>query len=273
MNCTKEIIKKWFEILQFPEEWKEEVLSNAEKFDVSDIEKNEKPFTFLHELENKMPCLLYSLYKCEDFYNNGRAKDIPDSILISTLQEVRRHAKTYNETTGKIGNRQGKWMNCITSGKLYCLGRLEFEMRGAKYDFPDLSVTKGDEVLNIHIPKTDTPLSEDEYMRSFELAEEFFPKYFPDYKYKCFMCDSWLLDNTLKKFLKPTSNIVKFMDMFKIVNNTESDSAVRIAFRKPLTVEEAINITPKTSLQKGLREHIINGGKLYCSCGFMPKKK
>lgn len=218
-----------------------------------------------------MQGLLYALYKCEDFLEKGLSKGIPESILIDTLQEIRRHSQNYYKYNKKIGLNQIKWAGTVLSGRLYCLGRLEFEMKTTKKAWEKGGISPGDPVIGLHIPHTGGSMSDGEVEKSLNLAKEFFPKYFPDFDYKYYMCQSWLLDPTLRQLLPPESNIVKFLNRFDITETHESTSGLGIIFGSGTTYENVLKKSPQTSLQKAAYDHIKNGGKLLDGFGFMKK--
>ncbi|MBQ7968653.1 MAG: DUF5596 domain-containing protein [Clostridia bacterium] len=263
----KKIIEKWFDILQFPTEWKGEILESAQGFSTDEIEKNEQPYEWLFEQENKLQGLLYALYKCEDFFNTGRKRNIPEDILIKTLSEVRRYALEYYTSTGKIGVLMITWLGIILNGNIYRLGRLEFEMHPAQHSCEELGLEKGENVIGVHIPDNGGPFTPEACEKAYAIAKDFFAEYFPEYSYTHYVCESWLLDTTLKNFLNNDSNIVKFMDTFKPVVSKEAYSALIYLFSRDTSVEDLGKITPKTSLQKAVIDHIQNGGKLYTTFG------
>ncbi|MBR5314423.1 MAG: DUF5596 domain-containing protein [Clostridia bacterium] len=263
----KKTVEKWFDILGLPTEWRKEILENADRISLEEIEKNELPFQWLLEQENKLVGLIYTLYKCEDFFNTGRKRDIPENILIKTLSEVKRYAIEHYNTTGNLGISVMNWMGKILNGKIYRLGRLEFEMRDAMHSCDELGLTKGENVIGVHIPDNGGPFTPETCAEAYALAEEFFAKYFPEFTYKHYVCNSWLLDETLRKFLKPESNIIKFMDTFKIAATKEAYSALIYLFGRGVEVEHLSTVTPETSLQKAVVDHLQNGGKLYTTFG------
>jgi len=67
----------------------------------------------------------------------------------------------------------------------------------------------GDPVINIHIPESG-PLKPQACRDSLFRARDFFAEYLPDYHWKAFFCDSWLLDPQLGSILEPDSNILAF---------------------------------------------------------------
>ena len=267
----KNTIMKWYDLLNVPAEWRDEVENAANDFDKTDIENAADPFAYLAENENKMLCLLYSLYRCEEFFNAGKSRGIPDDILFATLTEVPRYIIEYhNMTKGeKRGIYVGNWMGKILRGEIYRLGRLEFEMRTCPRSSEKHGVQVGDNVIGVHIPNNGGPFTPEACNEAYLISEEFFAKYFPEYKYKCYVCSSWLLDKTLKQFLSPDSNIVKFMDSFDIDEKaTEAYSSLIFLFGRGTEIKDLKDITPTTSLQKKVIEHLLGGGKLYSGYGF-----
>jgi hypothetical protein len=67
----------------------------------------------------------------------------------------------------------------------------------------------GQPIIEIHIPGGES-MDIRACIASLQEASEFFPRYFPDYPFKAFVCHSWLLNNQFQEFLSPESNIIKF---------------------------------------------------------------
>lgn len=270
MKHTTKIIQKWFDILSLPEEWKHEVIKSAEEFDIEKVDNMSEPYQYLYTQEDKMQGLLYALYKCEDYFEMSKKRNIPDDILLASLSELKRYALEYYNTSKckKIGLLQIRWLGKILRGNIYRLGRLEFEIKFAELDWEKNNIKIGDKILGVHIPDNGGPFNETTCQEAYDLAEDFFAKYFPEHDYKCYDCRSWLLDKTLRNFLSPSSNIIKFMDTFDIVWEKEAYSALTYLFGMGTEVCDLKNITPKTSLQKHVIDHILNGGKLYSGQGY-----
>ena len=269
----KQIIMKWFDLLNLPAEWKEEIEKSAENFDTTELDSMAEPYMYLDGQDNKMLCLLYSLYKCEDFYNTAKKRDIPDEILFASLLELKRYALEYYDISKgeKLGLKQINWLGKILRGNIYRLGRLEFEIRGSLRSSEKHGVNAGDPIIAVHIPNNGGPFSEEACKEAYKLCEEFFPKYFPEYQYEYYTCNSWLLDPTLRKFLKPESNIYKFAATFEVTEGRESIDALTYLFGRGTELKDLDTLTPETSLQKCVVEHLKNGGKLYSSFGLKKK--
>ena len=82
------------------------------------------------------------------------------------------------------------------------------ELRKSEWD---AVLVPGDPVINTHIPETG-PLKQESCRESMLRAREFFSEFLPEYHWKAFFCDSWLLDPQLSGILAPGSNILAFQN-------------------------------------------------------------
>lgn len=247
----KSVVLKWFDKLSFPKEWRSVIEDNANTALSGDIDfKNHRDF------------LIKSLYDCEKLSDFYVQKGIDEKILMHTLSDLLIWAKNYNLMTGKIGINEHYWIGCHLSGRLFRLGRLQFCKGVMECDCERLSLKKGDPIIEVHIPQGE-PLLKQNCEASVIWAKEFFSKYFPDYKYSCFTCHSWLLDYELKEFLKPESNIIEFQNMFDIIGYDESNQAIKYLF----DINPEKNV--QSYLQKKILEHTSSGGKLHEGYGII----
>ena len=263
---VKSIARKWYESFDFPKEYDEqfeEILASEHgfsemKFEDFDLEKNREEYR-----RN----VIWTLYFCEEasekFKNNG----IPESIMWDTLLDVRFHILKFTEPTGELQIRGlSTWVFLHLSFKLFKVGRLQYQLRGAEAGAEHLGLLEGAPVLAVHIPKGEA-LTEESAKESFDLANKFFKEYFPDYNYKFFTCHSWLLDKTLNKFLSPDTNIIKFQNLYEFACESELDSAIAFCFPYGVTRENIRDFAPKTSLQAKIRDHVLEGGALHYTYG------
>ena len=147
---------------------------------------------------------------------------------------------------------------------LFRIGRLHFRFGKCYYPSERLGLTSDDRVVEIHIPQGE-PLDNEACIDSLKKAAEFFAKYYPEAEFRYFTCHSWLLDFNMEKFLKPTSNILKFRSNFDIILYDESFSAVDRLFK--LNYENQNG----SSLQRNVKEHLDRGGKLFAGFGVIDK--
>lgn len=131
-----------------------------------------------------------------------------------------------------------------------------------------LVVEKGDPVIRLHIP-SNGKLTPEAVARSIETIKTFAARYFPEYRYQCFTCHSWLMDPQLEALLGAESNITKFMNMFtKVTCKSAGEDVFNFVFNKP-DLNFAIEELPEnTRLQKALKAHYLNGKAIYEVCGF-----
>ena len=187
-------------------------------------------------------------------------RGISKEITVATLKDVNVWFKNYRTVTGKIGIGEFDWLWYHYTGKMFRLGRLQFHI-----------VTKkdGSEVINTHIPQ-DEPLIEAECIQSFDIAREFFKKYFPQNKPDRFICSSWLLSENLADILKEESNIVKFMRLWTKTTVDEDDSKQAKARVFGFDFDGNIENAPEnTSLQKNLKAYLLSGKQIKHTHGYI----
>jgi len=68
----------------------------------------------------------------------------------------------------------------------------------------------GDPALGTHI-QAGAPMTFELCGQSYRRALEFFPRHFPERPFRVFTCSSWLLDPQYEEYLRPGSNIVRFL--------------------------------------------------------------
>ena len=204
------------------------------------------------------------LCKCEELYNKYQQKGISDEIFTNTVADFKNSANLYKNSKGTYGitTAGAEWLELIFSFKLFRLGRLQFCITGINYDVPEDNLKKGDSIIDVHIPRGDS-ITEHLVTESFDMAKEFFKKYFPDYKYDYYICHSWMLDDTLYKFLDENSNILKFKSMWQPRVKLEMDSILYFVFYPNGSRDTLDNYTPTSSFAKKVKEYAKQGGVFY----------
>lgn len=212
-SCTnpevKSVIKKWYKLLKFPEEYDDEFYSELENARISDnitIDKYD-----LHERDG-IRNLFSILFMCEELKNKYKKKGIGEEILIDTLCDIVVLTKTWSDKKGNLYLGGLSWLKRHLSFKLFCIGRLQFCMEGAETKLSDADIKKGDSVISVYIPEGEA-ISSEEFRKSLDEAGKFFKNYFPEYNYQYFMCTSWRLDDTLGQLLPEKGNIIKIKEL------------------------------------------------------------
>ena len=184
---------------------------------------------------------------------------ISDEIYYSTMSDI----KIWCDNNEGRGLKNYSWLSNHVKCELFRLGRLQFQIYPCKNKtllYKKLPFSYGENLVYVHIPQGEK-LSEEECIKSFRMAEEFFKEYFPDYIYRYYFCESWLLFEGNKDFMKPDSNIVSFMNLFTHAYSIKVDEqAISRIFGKRKLFKK--NYPENTSLQKSAKAYMQKGGKL-----------
>ena len=159
----------------------------------------------------KLAVVLKSAEKTRLKYNQ---KGISDDIFKSTFGDI----KIWCENCDNRGLENINWIKNHINFELFRLGRLQFQIftcSNPALNYSKLPFNRAEKVVYIHIPQGEK-LDFDECIDSLKMADEFFRKYFPDYNYKYYFCESWLIFENNREFMAENSNIVKFMSLFDI---------------------------------------------------------
>ena len=263
----KKIIEKWYNKLSFPSLYDEEFSSLLSKLP-SDLPSRIEDFSA--ESYSHGECLLIYLYFCEDTQKRYERLGIGEDILIDTLSDIVTWTNTHYSLYGKLGLSELNWLSRHLKARLFKLGRLQFCIADAEFDIEEIGVSRGDAILEIHIPEGE-PMTPDRCKASIARADTFFKNYFPDYKWSFYTCHSWLLDDTLLSFVKPDSNIAEFYKLFKISDKTLSDSGLKYIFRRDTTRENISSFEAKSSLGAKIKAHVEAGCALYEGLGYIKR--
>ena len=196
----------------------------------------------------------------------GRA--IPAAVTKATLLDMEVWLRDYRQKHGAWGFDQVTWTQLHFSGRLYALGRLQFEI--AAFDLPVVPgvLVSGDPVLFVHIPATGK-LDDAACGQSFRQAGEFFPRHFPEYAFKAFVCESWMLDRQLERWLPAKSNLVRFLRRFHplaIPGATDEQMWERVFGGRVANLATAPRAT---ALQRAMLDHIAAGGQWRKAAGYI----
>lgn len=260
-NAVKLLAEKWYKKIGFPSEYDEEFERLLKEF--SDVEEMPyEDYDIEANKENNQKNLLMYLYFCEELSEKYKAKGIPEEILMATIvPDFQIMIKRCILLTGQLGLIRIIWFNFHMKMQLFRLGRLQFCMFGCYEDIPSKGIKKGDPVMDIHIPGG-IPLTMEKCERSFDMCEQFFKKYFPDYTWDYYTCYSWLLDDVLKKFLDEDANIMKFQKLFEPVHHIVAESILHFVFKYGIKSRDEIKDIPaKSDFAKKVKEYALSGGE------------
>ena len=91
---------------------------------------------------------------------------------------------------------------------------------------------------------------------------------FPEYADKPVYCHSWLLSPLLKDMLPPTSNILRFQEMFDIAPDEKPSNDVLLwVFKNPKLPKE--DLPEDSSLQRKLKRFLLAGNQFLAGKGYL----
>ena len=193
-----------------------------------------------------------------------RRAGISDEIYYSTMSDIR----IWCEENGNNGLKEYGWLKNHVSFELFRLGRLQFQLYKCNNKtllYNKLPFSYGEKLIYVHIPRGEKLLKED-CLASFVEATDFFIKYFPDYKYKYYFCESWLLFEGNRNFMAQSSNIISFMSLFDIrYSLTYQQQALERIFGKRRLFKKSY--PENTALQKSAKKYMLHGGRLGVGIG------
>ncbi len=262
----KKIIEKWYRALGFPCTYNEQFYKL-----LSEYEAEEDIFveSYSPEKYDAAQNLLHYLYMCERMKEGYLEKGISLDILYATLEDIVFYATIWSEIHNQLCLAgEYDWLKRHLGMKLFRLGRLQFCMATSAYDLPEKGICAGDNIVEIHIPKGE-PLDKSACLASIEMAKEFLAKYFPDFTYKHFTCDSWLLDTTLCELLRPGSNIIEFQSMFDITERKKSDRILRYIFKWDSKRDNITGALCKSKFAELVKSRALSGGDFYEAFGIL----
>jgi hypothetical protein len=176
---------------------------------------------------------------------------VPDDVSWATLADLGIALAEHRRRHGRPGFDHAWWLARHWRGRLYRLGRLQFELY--------------DDALGIHIPRG-APLDPEACDASFATARAFFARHLPEQPAAVARCTSWLLDPQLAEYLPPDSNIVRFQRRFELDDEVEpGDDDIR------MFVFGAAAASPpqRTALERAIVAHLRAGRHWHTRSGWV----
>lgn len=265
-NAVSQIIEKWYKALKFDSKFDAEFYEALQTIPISpDTNISTYPLDTMEGKKN----LLSFLYMCEQVEKEYQKNEICDEILLDTLSDIVVWCNEWSRIKGELFLGTTGWLSNHMRLQLFKLGRLQFCIEPMNETLQNLGAG-GDYYIGVHIPACG-PLSIEDCERSFVMAKTFLEEYYPQVNYTHFSCNSWLLDDTLREFLPPKSNILRFAEMFTIVDSKESDDITRYVFGRNITRENIGEAVCHSAFAGKIKKAIMGGKQFYCVRGLIAK--
>ncbi len=192
---------------------------------------------------------------------------ISEDIFYDTMSDIR----IWCENSHNKGLENYQWLAAHIRGELFRIGRLQYQLYtcdNETLDYSHLPFDAGEPVVYIHIPQGEKLVYED-CVDSIHKAERFLQTFFPDYQYRYFFCESWLLFEGNAAFMRRDSNILRFASLFDhAFSECDDKQAIgRIFGARKMNPED---YPENTSLQKAAKAYLLAGHKLGIGVGTIP---
>lgn len=203
--------------------------------------------------------MLYCQLECaRRIFDRYQSKGIPKDIYIDTMKCFVRFLEECKRKNGRMFFDRGWWTYRQISMSLFRIGDLEYEFE--EY--------RGEKVIAVHIP-SNAEFSREAVGSSLEAAGSFFGKYYPDYLYDKYTCESWLMSPALSQFLSENSNIMSFQKRFTITEgDREEKEYIEWLFQVPADTAYA-ELPEETTLQRRVKALLLEGGNVGSAYGIM----
>jgi len=134
----------------------------------------------------------------------------------------------------------------------------------------------GDTELKVHI-SPGPGFTKEACDAAFARARELLPRCYPEYDFKGFVTNCWMLSPVLREILKPESNIISFQNRFKVFPeaNNALDVYQYVYKLHPKSVEEVDfeTLPEENTMQRGVKLKGLEGKLVQQCSGFIPFKE
>lgn len=250
----------------------------------ADLQHLEIPYSRLRKdrAEGAAFCLGFALAEAERAFARYKALGIPEEIYYDTMRDISVWVNTCKREENIVGLCELSWIRHTLYLNLFRIGRLQYQFFKTNHTVSGIPfrvrrqvpIRSRKAVLNIHIPEGGR-LELSACRQSVQDARIFFDRYFPQYNYAGFVCDSWLLDPRNAQFMRADSNIVQFSALFDCVvqTNAENDELLRRLWGIHKASRETLAaLSEETDLQKRAKQYLLSGGKTGNGYGFIIRK-
>ncbi len=189
-------------------------------------------------------------------------KGIDMQIYRDSVLDLKWKLSECRAVKGICGSFVAGWFGGFFKLERFALGRLQFELIPARVDYEKdgVKIEKDkDLVINVHIPRTGTPMDKESCDKSYAAAREFFRDEIKD---KCaFVCHSWLLFPKNKEILPTSTNTYRFMSEYDIIDwgFNEGQDLWRLFDTHEMNPDR---LPTNGSLRRAYVEHLKRGGRV-----------
>ncbi len=191
-----------------------------------------------------------------------RARGIAEDIFYNSMLDLRYKLEECKAVKGIVGSFVAFWFAGFFDMTRFALGRLQFEIVPfeADYEKDGRVLTPDSRVINVHIPRTGTPLEETACEQAYAQAAAFFADECSDGI--AFVCYSWLLYPDNRDILPAHSRIVRFAERYDRIRSGISKDRADLWRLFDTEEQHPDRLPTDTSARRAYVAHLKNGGKL-----------
>lgn len=189
-------------------------------------------------------------------------RSIDLEIFHNSMLDLRYKLEECKAVYGICGAAVAWWFPGFFDLTRFALGRLQFEVVNLDHEYKKNghNIEKGTKVINVHIPRTGTPMDVESCEKAYLMAKEFF-KNEVSQEQTPFICHSWLLYPEHENILPKDRNVYRFFSKFDVF---ESDTNNGEDLWRLFDTEEKHpdRLPTDTSLRRIYVEHLKKGGRV-----------
>lgn len=191
-------------------------------------------------------------------YQKYQEMGVNEGVFIETVKCFPRFIKECLDKKGVLAFDLANWAYRHLDTSMMRVGTLEYERK----------VQNGEKVVSIHIP-SDADLSDEALDLSLEQVRDLLKKNFPDFENAPFVCDSWMLHESLKNYLNENSRILRFQARFDLKKQYwNANNYLPFIFNRADCSDYAA-LPEDTSLQRKIKAHLLDGGSIGSGYGVL----
>ena len=191
-----------------------------------------------------------------DSYIEYEKRNIPMEIYKDTMKFCTRFLEEHYRVYGEYKFVWAWWFPRQLSLQEFRIGSLEYEF-----------VSNDEKIISLHIP-SDANLQKEAVAESIHDFFEFRKMFFPDWVDAKIYCESWMLSPALKELMDENSNILQFQNLF-IEEKTDYNSMAVLDWVFPGYHAVSEELPENTSLQRKMKRHLLEGGKIGWTTGYV----
>ncbi len=218
--------------------------------------------------------MLFSLICAQKTWDRYKKSDLSEEKYIESMYDLKYKLTECRKVHNVCGTFAAQWFGGWFDMTRFAHGRLQYDYKEFEFDDYkkcDITIKKGDMVLECHIPSSGQ-LTRKSVLDCLKRAYEF-NKHKPFVKKNGVlpvMCYSWILYPEYKKVFGKNSNTTQFAEMFDIIKVIEQDEFCdgwRVFGNQ--WGKDANDLLENISLQRKFKKWILQGGSFGIAYGIL----